>query len=128
MGREFKIENGSMVSFWMDSWLDNIPLCESYPMLFELSMDQKCFVQVVKGNRWVVRFRNNLHGVLRAQRYGMTEKLNRVTLFEENDKVVWKWSPSKVFSVKSVYEQIKTFMRLVEQKAILTKENMIKRQ
>jgi hypothetical protein len=61
---------------------------------------------------------------------------------------IWKWSPSKKFTVKSVYaqltkndadhsfkriwkskipEKIKCFMWLVEQDAILTKDNLIRR-
>jgi hypothetical protein len=62
--------------------------------------------------------------------------------------VIWKWNASKIFSVKSVYEhlmkddhgnsykrvwkakilaKIKTFMWLVEQGAIMTKDNMVRR-
>jgi hypothetical protein len=103
----------------------------------------------VKENGWVIRFKQNMHGVLRAQWYGLVERLNKVILSAEDDKVCWKWTPSKIFSVKSIYEcltrrdeghafkrvwkakllgKIKTFMWLVEQKAILTKDNMIKRQ
>jgi hypothetical protein len=65
-----------------------------------------------------------------------------------NDEPCWEWSPKKTFTVKSVYdhltkgdsgpsykriwkaklpEKIKIFMWLLEQKAILTKENMLKR-
>jgi hypothetical protein len=64
------------------------------------------------------------------------------------DMAIWKWSPSKKFTVKSVYaqltkndadpsfkriwkskipEKIKCFMWLVEQDAILTKDNLIRR-
>jgi hypothetical protein len=106
-------------------------------------------MQEVKENGWVIRFKLNLHGVLRAQWYGLAERLNKVILSADDDTMCWKWTPSKIFSVKFVYERltrrdegqifkrvwkaklpakIKTFMRLVEQKAILTKDNMIKRQ
>jgi hypothetical protein len=95
-GREIKIENGRMMSFWLDSWLDNIPLCQAYPMLYELSLDQKCFVHAVRENGWIIWFKNNLHGVLRAQWYGLAEILNNVILSEENDKVLRKWSPSSM--------------------------------
>jgi hypothetical protein len=71
-----------------------------------------------------------------------------VVLSEDPDEVIWKWSKNKVFSVKSVYEhltkddrgssyrqiwkskilaKIKAFMCLIEQGAILTKDNMLKR-
>jgi hypothetical protein len=71
-------------------------------------------------------------------------QLKRVTLNDENDVGIWKWSKTKKFIVKSVYEfltsdeignsfsrvkakipeKIKIFMWLVEKKAILTKDNM----
>jgi hypothetical protein len=68
-------------------------------------------------------------------------------LDSDKDQAVWKWNASKKFSVKSVYdflarndvglsysrvwraklpEKIKKIMWLVEQKAILTKDNMMK--
>jgi hypothetical protein len=89
-----------------------------------------------------------LQGLVREQWYSLTTKLNGVILNNEKDKIYWKWSPSKVFTVKSVYEhltkdddgpkfqrvlktriseKIKTFMWLVEQHSILTKDNMLKR-
>jgi hypothetical protein len=106
MGRKFKIGNGKMVSFWLDNWLDGTPLCQVYPMLYELSLNQKCSVQEVKENGWVIRFKQNLHGVLRAQWYGLAERLNKVILSADDNKVCWKWTPSKNFSVKSVYERL----------------------
>jgi hypothetical protein len=80
--------------------------------------------------------------------YDLAVKLNSVTLSDTSDIVLWKWNASKKFSVKSVYdhltsddsslnykriwkakipEKIKVFMWLVEQGAILTKDNMVKR-
>jgi hypothetical protein len=71
-----------------------------------------------------------------------------VTLNDDRNIAIWKWTASKKFSVRSVYEQlsrdesgpnykriwkakipkkIKIFMWLVEQQAILTKDNMVKR-
>jgi hypothetical protein len=71
-----------------------------------------------------------------------------VMLSGEKDVAIWKWSPSKKFTVKSVYarlrkndegssfervwkskipEKVKCFMWLVEKEAILTKDNLIKR-
>jgi hypothetical protein len=32
--------------------------------------------------------------------------LNNVTLAEENADIFWKWSPSKTFTVKYVYEHL----------------------
>jgi hypothetical protein len=43
-GREFDLGNGRMVSFWLDPWLDGIPICMEYPILCELALNQKCSV------------------------------------------------------------------------------------
>jgi hypothetical protein len=43
-GREYKINNGRNISFWLDSWLDSKPLCVTYPILFDLCENQKISV------------------------------------------------------------------------------------
>jgi hypothetical protein len=148
MGREYKLKNGKRVSFWKDAWLDNNPLCVSYPILFDICVNHNCLVWEVAQNGWVVNFKVRLHGILREQWYTLAATLNGVRLSNEPDVVVWKWASKKSFMVKSVYnhlsrgdagpsfskvwrsrlsEKIKIFMWLLEQKAILTKDNMLKR-
>jgi hypothetical protein len=96
----------------------------------------------------VVQFKITLQGLLHDQWYELAGKLNRVQLNDEGDVISWKWIVNKTFTVKSVYEhlsrddsgssfrrvwkakitaRIKSFMWLVEQGAILTKDNMLKR-
>jgi hypothetical protein len=71
-----------------------------------------------------------------------------VRLSEEKDELVWRWTSNRRFSVKSTYEhltkdergyaykriwkskipeKIKIFMWLLEQRVVLTKDNMLKR-
>jgi hypothetical protein len=96
----------------------------------------------------VIQFKTRLQGLVREQWYGLASRLNKVNLNNESDKIYWKLSPSKMFTVKSVYdhltkeedgpkyqrvwktkipEKVKTFMWLVEQQSIPTKDNMLKR-
>jgi hypothetical protein len=117
-------------------------------MLFNEAVNQKCSVLEVKEWGWVVQFKTRLQGVMRAQWYDLASKLNRFPWHEEKDVAFWKWSASKKFTVKSVYnhltktddgpnfkrvwsakvpEKIKTFMWLVEQNAILTKDTMLRK-
>jgi hypothetical protein len=119
-----------------------------YPILYDLALSKNCSVAEVKEKGWVIQFKVRLQGVLHDQWYEMASKLNRVVLGTEPDDVSWKWTVSKAFSVKFVYEhptkddsgpsfkriwkakipaKIKTFMWLVEQGAILTKDNMLRR-
>jgi hypothetical protein len=38
--------------------------------------------------------------------YELADKLNYVTLNDNNDKVQWKWTANKQFTVKSVHEHL----------------------
>jgi hypothetical protein len=126
--REFKINNGKLMSFLLDPLVDDKPLCQNA--------------------NWVIRFKIRIQGIIREQQYELAVRLNEVSLSEEEDLVIWKWTANKKNSVKSVYEhqtidyrgpfynriskakileKIKIFMWLVEQKSILTKDNLIRR-
>jgi hypothetical protein len=48
-GRGIKINNGQNVSFWLDPCLDNKPLCQSYPVLYDLATNQRCIVRLMDG-------------------------------------------------------------------------------
>jgi hypothetical protein len=127
-------------------WLGVNPLCLTYPILYELCTDKTCSVYQVRQQEWVLNFSIRLPGVIRSQWYELAHKLNQVVLKENDDLSLWRWTASKQFWVKSVYEQltkrdngpsfkriwktkvpkkIKVFMWLVEQNAILTKDNLI---
>jgi hypothetical protein len=147
-GRDYKVNHGKNVSFWMDNWMGDKPLCVSYPILFDLCDNPKCSVFEVKNKEWVITFRERIHGLIREQWYLLASQLNALSLGDGKDQPIWKWTGSKNFSVKSVYDQlskddlgpsfkriwkakvpekIKIFMWLLEQNAILIKDNMIKR-
>jgi hypothetical protein len=91
-----------MVSFWLDTRMGDIPLCQAYPVLFELAINKKCSVSEVKENGWVIQFKVRLQGLIRAQWYDLANKLNRFPLNNDNNVALWKWSVSKTFTVKSV--------------------------
>jgi hypothetical protein len=89
-GREYKLNNGKRVSFWKYAWLDNNPLCVSYPILFDICVNQNCSVWEVAQNGWVVDFKIRLHVILRDQWYGLATTLNGVRLTDEPDVALWK--------------------------------------
>jgi hypothetical protein len=95
-----------------------------------------------------VHFKVILQGIFRVQWYELASRLNLIRLGEEKDEPVWRWTSNWRFSVKSIYEhltsddmgsaykriwkskipeKIKIFMWLLEQRDVLTKDNMVKR-
>ncbi|MCI74939.1 receptor-like kinase, partial [Trifolium medium] len=44
------IGNGLSTSFWADPWLEEVPLKDQFPRLFQVSIDQG--VQVESVGRW----------------------------------------------------------------------------
>jgi hypothetical protein len=100
-GRGYEVNNGRSVSFWQDVWLEEKPLCIIYPVLFELCLRPNCLVADMAATEWVVEFKVRLQGILRDQWYQLAAKLNLVSLNDEKDSAVWKWT-SRKFTVKSV--------------------------
>ena len=60
-GRGIKLHNGSLIQFWKDPWLENVPLTESYPLLFDICQSPDIsFKQCVEKN-FEIPFRRRLH-------------------------------------------------------------------
>jgi hypothetical protein len=97
---------------------------------------------------WMVYFKTSLSPVVRQQWYMLASHLNSIQLCDEKDRPIWKWAKSGKFSVRSVYEhltkdevgpaykaiwrakipeKVRIFMWLIAQKAVLTKDNMIRK-
>jgi hypothetical protein len=51
-GRDCTINNRKKVSFWLDPWMDNKPLCQRYPILYELCLNQNSLVFDVIREDW----------------------------------------------------------------------------
>jgi hypothetical protein len=125
-----------------------MPLCRRYPVLYGLCTQQDCSVAEVLDRGWVVQFKIQLPHIIRDMWYELAAHLNSIRLGEGKDRLLWNWTTSKKFFVKSTYnhitrrdrgdaykaiwkakipEKVKIFMWLVFHKSILTEENMIKR-
>jgi hypothetical protein len=53
-GRSYRIKDGRLISFWLDVWLDENPLCLQYPILFDLCVNKNCSVYDIAQANWVV--------------------------------------------------------------------------
>jgi hypothetical protein len=82
------------------------PLCRAYPILYELCLNQNSSIHDVENEEWMIQFKIISPPIIIEQWYDLAAKLNIVTLDENKDKVVWKWTTSKQFTVKSVYEKL----------------------
>jgi hypothetical protein len=54
----------------------------------------------------VVHFRNRPQGFIRAQWYDLARRINNYHINEGKDVAYWKWTNSKSFTVKTVYEHL----------------------
>jgi hypothetical protein len=54
----------------------------------------------------VIQFRVNLPHLIRMQWYDLARKLNSLSLNDDEDIPIWKWTGNRKFSVKSVYMQL----------------------
>jgi hypothetical protein len=103
---KFQTNNGRIVSFWHDIWFGDKPLCQEYPILYELCDERDSSVYQVQQKGWVVGFRSHLPNILRAQWYELADRLNHVVLSGGQGMAIWKWSPLNKFIVKLVYAQL----------------------
>jgi hypothetical protein len=103
-GREYKVNNGMSVSFWMDCWLEKKPLCAIYHIMFDLPSDKNISVHEVWSEGWVIHFEVIPQEIIRNQWYELAAKLNSISLNNNKDLPLWKWNVNKIFSVKSVYD------------------------
>jgi hypothetical protein len=84
-GREYKINNRKSVSFWLDRWLDDKPLCVTYPILYGLCSNKRISVYDVWNEGWVIHFQIIHQEIARSQWYELAAKLNNVSLNDGKD-------------------------------------------
>lgn len=147
-GRKITTGNGCKTLLWKDTWLDDTPLCCNYSTLYELYKDKDITVQKFVEMNMQAGFRRRLPEILALQWADLKMDVFRHHRSDNPDKISWAWTRSGQFSVKSVYEhltrddsgnpytriwkakipyKIKIFLWLIEKGAILTKDNMLKR-
>ena len=134
--------------FWEDVWLKSRPLCVLHPVLYEWCEDKFISVFSVLYKNGHLNFSRWLPPNLFEAWMEVLGETFSFHFVKKNDTVSWKWCSKKVFTTKSVYGhltlgprgghfthiwkakipyKIKIFTWLVEQGAVLTKDNMVKR-
>jgi hypothetical protein len=145
----FKLGDGSIVRFWEDIWMGDTSLAAQYPSLYNIVQHKNVTVaHVLAQSPLDIRFRRHLAGHKWTSWLHLCQRLMAVQLNDELDRFIWKLTPSGLFSVKSMYEdlmneptpflrkylwklkiplKIKIFMWFLNNKVLLTKDNLVKR-
>ena len=141
----FKVKDGSQIRFWMDTWLENQPLKDKFPSLFNIVRRKQDSVATVLASIPLnISFRRNLGGRNLRDWHRIVASLQDVNLQGERDVFVWALHSSGTFSVKSMYaalinnrvrvsqdlwqikipSRIKIFLWYLKRGVILTKDNL----
>jgi hypothetical protein len=147
-GRTMLVGNGQDTDFWEDAWCGVVPLKEKFTELFEICTEQNKSVAEMANRGWRMGFRRWLDESAQGQLRQLRDILGACALSDERDKARWTLEKSGIFTVKSMYRflfswevnspnkklwksriplKVKIFMWLIQENAILTKDNLIKR-
>ncbi|XP_022032949.1 uncharacterized protein LOC110934063 [Helianthus annuus] len=95
-----RIGRGDETLFWLDPWLRNIPLKESFPHLFALEVVKTCSVNERLAGNWLWRHDPDQEDEA-TELAELCAAVSLVVLTERKDGWVWKGDQSGVFSVSS---------------------------
>jgi hypothetical protein len=147
-GRQINIGNGLDTDFWRDPWCGPVALKEKFSSLFDICNEQTGSVAERAVNGWRLSFRRWLGEHDQVQFRLLRDILSSCALGNDRDKPMWIWGKKKSFSVKTMYThlcrneiekhnkriwkakmplKIKIFMWLMQLNAILTRDNLTKR-
>jgi len=143
-----QVKNGKNTHFWEDIWLKDKPLCMLHPVLFDWCLNKNISVYNVLCANGHLPFDRWLPPSFFEEWLGILDATFSFNFEDANDKVSWKWGRNKIFTTKSTYDhltvgqskghfnhiwkakipyKIKIFTWLLEKDAVLTKDNLIKR-
>jgi len=147
-GRAMLVRNGRKPSLWTHCWLNDKPLCAVAPTLFDICCDKNISVYHFLTKQGQLNFKRWLTPILFYQWLGVVNEIYMHNFQNNEDIPRWRWNKNNCFSTKSVYDflnkdnsgnrfkhvwkakipyKIKIFMWLVENNAVLTKGNLLKR-
>ena len=146
--RKIKVKNGLSTLFWEDPWINDKPLCLLHPVLYELCTDKLVSDHFFLSRNAQLNFSRWLSPILFNSWVDLVDTVYSYSFTNSKDAVTWKKSKIGSFSSRSVYDsltssdqgqpflhiwkakiphRIKVFMWLLENDAVLTKDNLIRR-
>ncbi|GJS24354.1 RNA-directed DNA polymerase, eukaryota [Tanacetum coccineum] len=98
-----KVGNGVHTTFWEDSWINDIPLSQSYPRLYALENRKHITVaEKISEATLIASFRRAPRGGVEEDQFiQLVELVDSVILSNSNDRWVWLLDPSGEYSVSS---------------------------
>jgi len=147
-GRKMIVGKDNATSLWRDTWVCETPLKDKFPQLFQISNEPEITVAGAANVGWHMSFRRWLNEGLQTQFRQLRDLLSSFAINSDKDKPKWIWGNNGLFSVKSMYDQlcinevgaqynliwkaklplkIKIWLWLIEHNAILTKDNLAKK-
>ena len=97
---------GKKTLFWEDSWLYNNPLCVDHPILYEICEDKEFTVHEVLVKRGHLSFNRWLPPLFFEEWIRMLEQVFAFQFDNQEDIILWKWNPKKMFTTRSVYDHL----------------------
>jgi zinc-binding in reverse transcriptase len=145
-----KLGNDQTIKFWKDRWITECNLQTLFPLLYDLASNKDVTIsQIIGYNRFYLSFTRTLNNALSQQLQSLYTLLSSVALNHNTNIIIWRWSTSGLFSVRSCYNwldfggvksnrfqitwsatiplKIKIFFWLVQRNKILTKDNLRKK-
>lgn len=100
--------NGKSIRCWLDFWIGDLSLANSYLALYSVAINKNCNVlsqyKLVQGQKvWRIRFNFDFNESMRPDLNNLIEMLN-VYNWNNEDGYIWKWTnsgSSGSFSVNS---------------------------
>ena len=100
----FVIKDGSQVRFWEGTWLENSPLRDQYPQLYNIVRKKQDTVADVLSTKIPnLSWRRDLIGNKLVMWNNLVSRLSTIVLSQERDEFKWNLDQTGVFSVKSHY-------------------------
>jgi hypothetical protein len=151
IGYNWKIGNGKKVQFWEDQWFGNCSLAIQYWDVYILANEQNISVaDAWDGVQLKISFRRCFSHELMIKWYEILEIAKSIQFTQEPDALIWKFTSSGQFNIKSMYAfinfrgvqtidvhavwkvkvppKIQFFLWLVYYKKLLTRDNLSTRQ
>nr|GEY42181.1 reverse transcriptase domain, reverse transcriptase zinc-binding domain protein [Tanacetum cinerariifolium] len=110
----FNLGDGSLIRFWKDIWLGDVPLCSRFNRLFHLDRNKDCLVKDRYANGdWSWDWNRHIYGGRVLDELNtLLMNLNSISLSTYIDSVSSSFSSDGIFSISSVRSQIDDCMML----------------